>query len=193
MGSDNFSEEKQALGYAIAVLIVLYVLGAIFVVWRLDVENPDTFAFIIMCIFGLPIYTLFFGLFALVVVALVAVYDWREVPLRWFYSLTPHPAEPAIRSALAAGTILDGRQLATILGEAPADNRILRAVRDKQALALIAEMQAVTNRRIRQMDARAKEQYELAAAQQVQAALAQAAVALEQAKAMLQAGIGAVR
>jgi hypothetical protein len=120
---------------------------------------------------------------------------WMREPIaRWYYFMFhPHPAAPAIRSALASGTVMDGKRLATILGEAPADGRILRAVRAEQAQALIVEMQSMTQARIRELEARAKEQYEHAAAQQLQAALAQAAVVHEQAKAMLNATQGASR
>lgn len=117
----------------------------------------------------------------------------REPVARWYYfNFHPHPAEPAIRAALSDSTVLNGKQLSTILGEPPADNAILRAVRAEQAQSLIAEMEAMTKRRIWELEAHAKEQYEQAAAQQLQAALAQSAIALEQAKAMLHArqGVG---
>jgi hypothetical protein len=130
----------------------------------------------------------------LLVLAAGFLFWMREPIARWYYfAFHPHPAAPAIRSALASGTVLDGGQLATILGEAAADGRILRAVRAEQAQALIVEMQSMTQAKIRELEARAKEQYEHAAAQHLQTALAQAAVALEQAKAMLNAKEGATR
>ena len=144
-------------------------------------------------------FTMLLGIISLMIWAaiLYGIYRFimyiREPVARWYYfTFHPHPAEPAIRSALSDGTMLNGNQLQTVLGEPPAGNAILRAVRAEQAQSLIAEMEAMTKRRLRELEAHAKEQYEQAAAQQLQAALAQSAIALEQAKAMLHArqGVG---
>ena len=134
------------------------------------------------------------ALLFLSVVAIVVVIVWKsyEPVARWYYfTFHPHAAEPTIRAAFASGSVLDGNALADILGEPETGSSIFRAVRAAQANALIDEMQAMTRRQIEEMEARTKEdraeRYEVAAAQQMQAALAEAAIALEQAKAYLNA------
>ncbi len=118
----------------------------------------------------------------------------RENIARWYYfTFFPHPAEPIIQSALSDGTVLDANQLATILGGDAARGRILRAVRLEQANALIVQMQSTTRAKIREFEARGKEEYEHAATYQMQAALADAAFALEKAKALARARSGAGR
>jgi hypothetical protein len=116
------------------------------------------------------------------------VYSKRYPIARWYYfTFHPHPAEPAVRSLLAQGKVLDGTALAAVLGEPRSGDPIFRAVRAQQAKQLIGEMQAMTQRQMRELEARAKANYEVAAVQQTQAALARAALALDQANAYLQA------
>lgn len=108
--------------------------------------------------------------------------------VRWYYfTFYPHPAEPVIRTALSSGSVLDGKALAAVLGERPSGSPAFRAVRVAQAESLIKEMQAMTRRQMDELKARAKEQYEKSAVQQMQAALGEAAVALEKAKIFLRA------
>jgi hypothetical protein len=112
----------------------------------------------------------------------------RYAIARWyFFTFHPHPAERTVQSAISAGTLLNGNQLAAILGEVPPCSSVFRQVRFEQSTALIDAMQDATQMHLRELQTRAKEQYEQAAVQQAQAALGQAAVALEQAKAMLNA------
>ena len=121
-------------------------------------------------------------------IVVVVVLKMREPVVRWYYfTFYPHPAESSIRAALASGTVLDGTALAAVLGEEPDGDPIFRAVRAEQAEALINEMQEMTRAQMRELEARATEKYERAAAQQMQAALAEAAIALEKAKAYLSA------
>jgi hypothetical protein len=132
-------------------------------------------------------------LFWLAVFGSIAVWLYnRRYPIaRWYYfTFHPHPAEPAIRSALASGTVLDGHALASILGETPPGYGILRQVRAAQAQSLIQEMQEMTRARMRELEERAKADYQRAAVQQMQAALAESAVALEKAKAFIRASAG---
>ncbi len=116
------------------------------------------------------------------------LYENYEPIARWYYfTFHPHPAEPAIRAALASGTVLDGKALTEVLGEAPTGTGVFRAVRAAQAESLINEMQAMTRQQMEELRARAREKHEQAAVQQMQAALAEAAIALERAKAYLHA------
>ena len=115
---------------------------------------------------------------------LVGLYIQREEIARWYYfTFSPHPAEPAVRFALAKGRLLDGDRLAAALGEAPSDNRILREVRIAQGERLVAEMRQMSAQMIRETLRSARTDNARAAVVGVDEAIALAAVALERAKA----------
>jgi hypothetical protein len=124
-----------------------------------------------------------------VVLAIAFLLFLRRDPIaRWYYfTFHPHPAESQILSAIDSGRLLDGKQLAAVLGEAPSGNRILREVRVAQSQTLVAQMQEATRAKLREFERQAKNKYAQAAVLEAQAALAAAAVALENAKAMLDA------
>jgi hypothetical protein len=123
------------------------------------------------------------------ILAIAGVLFWqRERIARWYYfTFHPHPAEGTVRSAISSGCLLDGNQLSAVLGEVPSGDRIFREVRIAQMDALITQMQTATRSHIREMERQAQGKYAQAAVQEAQAALGAAAVALEQAKAMLHA------
>lgn len=115
----------------------------------------------------------------------------RYAIARWYYfTFHPHPAQHAIQTAIDTGALLNGAQLAAMLGETPPGTEVFRQVRFEQSSRLIAAMETATRYRLKQLQEKAAEQYEHAAVQQAQAALAQAAIALEQAKAFLNASNG---
>lgn len=117
------------------------------------------------------------------------IYRKREAIARWYYfTFHPHPAERTVRRALDARTTLDGRALASALGEVPPDNRILREVRIAQGERLVSEMRRVSERMIRENLQKARSDSERAAFVGIQEAIALAAVALERAKAAQAAG-----
>jgi hypothetical protein len=108
----------------------------------------------------------------------------REAMARWYYfTFHPHPAEPAVRSALAGRRPLDGRRLAAALGETPPNNRILREVRIAQGERLVGEMRQASERLIQETSQNARSYHAQAALLGTQEAIALAAVALERAKA----------
>lgn len=108
----------------------------------------------------------------------------REEIARWYYfTFYPHPAEPAVRSALAQGRLLDGNRLAAVLGEVPPENRILREVRIAQGERLVAEMRQASDATIRESLKAARSHQERAAYLGIQEAIGLAAAALERAKA----------
>lgn len=112
----------------------------------------------------------------------------RYAIARWYYfTFHPHPAQQTVQTAIDTGALLNGQQLAGLLGDEPSSNSILRQVRFEQSKTLIAAMEAATQYRLKQLRASAADHYEQAAVQQAQAALAQAAIALEQAKTYLNA------
>jgi hypothetical protein len=116
------------------------------------------------------------------------LFQRRDAIARWYYfTFHPHPAETQVRSAIASGRLLDGKQLAAVLGEAPPASGIFREVRIEQSRTLVSEMQEATRAHLRELERHAKDQYAQAAVLEAQAALAAAAVALESAKAMLDA------
>lgn len=163
----------DAIGLVVVIIIVIYAVVH-------SSAWPVIVAVFHFLLFAVPIF--FCARF---------LYRRRVAIARWYYfTFHPHPAEPAIRSALAEGSVLDGKALATVLGEPPSGNAIFRAVRAAQTDALIGEMQAMTRAQMRELEERAEEGYQRAAVQQMQAALADAAVALEQAKTFLNTSRG---
>jgi hypothetical protein len=122
---------------------------------------------------------------------IAALWVWHKYGnaiARWYYfTFHPHPAEHLVRYAIDSGVPLDGPALASALGEPPPASGILREVRLVQAERLVNEMQVVSRGRARELEKRAKAEYERAAAVGAQEAIALAATALERAKAALRA------
>jgi hypothetical protein len=112
---------------------------------------------------------------------------WHGVACWYYFTFHPHPAEPAVRSAIDSGRLLDGNQLAAVLGEAPPGNKYFREVRVAQTATLIGDMQTATNAQLHELNRQAQDKFAQAAVHEAQAALGAAAVALETAKAMLSA------
>jgi hypothetical protein len=107
---------------------------------------------------------------------------------RWYYfTFHPHPAEPLVRAAISSPNVIDGRALAAALSELPPGNSTFRGVRLAQAEQLFNQMQAVSARKLRELETHARAEYERAALVSVQEAVALAAVALERAKALYRA------
>lgn len=112
----------------------------------------------------------------------------REPIARWYYfTFHPHPAAALVEAAVASSARLDGPALARALGEVPSGSAVFRSVRMAQAEQLFHRMRAVSEARIRQQRARARQEYEHAALNSLQEAVALAAVALERAKALYRA------
>lgn len=129
-------------------------------------------------------YLLLAAAAALVIGILAIAYIQRESIARWYYfTFCPHPAEPAVRSALAKGRLLDANSLAAALGQAPPDNHILREVRIAQGERLVAEMRHASEQMIREVARNAQVDIARAAVAGIEEAIALAAVALERAKA----------
>jgi hypothetical protein len=151
---------------------------------------PIIFGVFVFCIgwqlfvyYVLP-YLVLAGLAAIAILVVYGIYHGREALARWYYfTFCPHPAEPAVRSALAHGRLLDGERLAAALGEAPPDNRILGEVRIAQGERLVAQMRHASEQTIRDTVKNAQADSASAAAIGIQEAIALAAVALERAKA----------
>lgn len=129
-------------------------------------------------------YLLLAALLAVCVGLVCVLYRSREAVARWYYfTFSPHPAEPMVRSTLHRGRPLDGERLASILADAPPSNRILREVRITQGERLVAEMRQVSEATIHQNLKSARSDQERAAFLSIQEAIALAAVAVERAKA----------
>ncbi|HWB48628.1 MAG TPA: hypothetical protein VG651_05930 [Stellaceae bacterium] len=155
----------------------------------LEALLPLLFGFIAIW-FSIQVFLWLFPYILLVLAAALACWllfvliREREGIARWYYfTFHPHPAEPLIRSALSQGTRLDGDRLAAILGDLPPDNRVLRDVRIAQGDQLVAQMRQVSERTIEETLRDARADNARAAAVDIQAAIALAAVALERAKA----------
>lgn len=63
------------------------------------------------------------------------LFSMRETIMRWYYFLTPHPAEAMVEAAMHRGVELDGKAFADIMRPVPG-GRIEKEVRSKQALTL---------------------------------------------------------
>ena len=135
-------------------------------------------------------------IFWLTVFGFIAVWilSKGDVILRWYYYLTPHPAEGMVNAAIESGHELDGKAFANIMRPVPG-GRIEKQVRAEQArnLAQRAQHHAAASRveadRIKaaeadRIKARAQRDTDFINAQE---ALAKAANVHEQAKARLEA------
>lgn len=63
------------------------------------------------------------------------LFSMRETIMRWYYFLTPHPAEAMVEAAMHRSVELDGKAFADIMRPVPG-GRIEKEVRSKQALIL---------------------------------------------------------
>src|SRR5438045_3415681 len=89
------------------------------------------------------IKTVFITAFAVgVIVALVLL---RERIVRWYYLLTPHPAQQMVDAAIYNGREFDGKAFADIMRPMPG-GRIEKEVRAEQARALVAKANAHADR-----------------------------------------------
>jgi hypothetical protein len=146
---------------------------------------------------------IFWVVVAIVVLSFLNTYGLIARFLRWlgglpfsivrsyYFTFHPHPAAPLVRGALATGNLLDGKALAQVLSEIPAGSRMFREARLAQAETLFHEMQtaseALLRRQRAEAHAKARHDYEEAALNSIQEAVALAAVALERAKALYRA------
>lgn len=114
------------------------------------------------------------------------LFSMREIIMRWYYFLTPHPAESMVEAAIHSGVELDGKAFADIMRPMPG-GRIEKEVRAEQARKLTekahryAETMRVEAERIK---AEAQRDTEYIKAHDE---LAQAAIVHEKAKARLDA------
>ncbi|MGO8754651.1 MAG: hypothetical protein ACLQHK_05415 [Gallionellaceae bacterium] len=63
------------------------------------------------------------------------IFSKREIIMRWYYLLTPHPAESMVEAAMHSGVNLDGKAFADIMRPMPG-GRIEKEVRAQQARKL---------------------------------------------------------
>ena len=163
--------------------LATYVIGAILAVIAVCV----VVSWLFKAAFG------FYGPGGLAMVWLpVAALAWfkRETLLRWWYSLTPHPATDLVNGAIEYGQELDGDRFAALVRAGGAGSPIEKRVRARQARELTERWQAHENalrakeaRLVEAAQTRAEAQNEVLEAQ---AELLNAAIAHEQAQARVE-------
>lgn len=125
-------------------------------------------------------------LVALGVGLVFVLYRYRESFARWYYSLTPHPAQSMVEATMDRGIELDGKVFAEIMRPIPG-GRIEKEVRAEQARALAERAHRYAERmraEAERIKAKAQQDAEYIKAQDE---LVKAAIVHEQAKARLDA------
>lgn len=114
------------------------------------------------------------------------LFSKREIIMRWYYFLTPHPAKAMVEASMHRGVELDGKAFADIMRPVPG-GRIEQKVREEQARKLAEKAHRYTEAMRAEADrikAKAQRETEFIKAQDE---LTEAAIAHEQAKARLDA------